>query len=156
MSDVPRYWTPLTKTDILQPPSEELIRVTQAHYKVDRNEAVALLQADRAKCEYWVNRHYQVEVRRHDGGLVHLNIRRRDGAALMRDWRHFQQIKNEIVGPECEAIELYPAESRKVDTSNKFHLWAIADPTFRFPIGFEERQVDYSVSDCPGMRQRTL
>jgi len=89
--------------------------------------------------------------------MVHLNIRRRDGGPIMRDWRHFQQIKNELVGEECEAIELYPAESRKVDTTNKYHLYAVTDPTFRFPVGFDERDVEYEqLSDKPGLRQRPL
>ena len=39
------------------------------------------------------------------------------------DWRDFQRIKNDIVGPEYEAVELYPAESRLLDPSNRFYLW---------------------------------
>src|ERR1043165_2191444 len=39
------------------------------------------------------------------------------------DWRDYQRIKNELVGPEAEGVELYPAESRLVDTSNQFHLY---------------------------------
>lgn len=41
------------------------------------------------------------------------------------DWREFQQIKNMLVGKECEAIELYPAESRLIDPSNYFILWCV-------------------------------
>jgi hypothetical protein len=29
--------------------------------------------------------------------MVHLNIRRRDGGPIFRDWRHFQRIKNQLV-----------------------------------------------------------
>jgi len=72
--------------------------------------------------------------------IVQLSIRRNDRAP-MRDWRHFQRIKNEIVGPECEAVELYPAESRLVDTANQYHLWCIADPDFRIPLGYHTRTV---------------
>jgi hypothetical protein len=87
--------------------------------------------------------------------MVHLNIRRRDGALDIRDWRHFQQIKNELSGSECEAVELYPAESRLVDTSNKFHLWGTDDPTFRYPVGFDKRDVRYDeTSEVPGLKQR--
>src|SRR6187402_3694185 len=46
---------------------------------------------------------------------IHLDIRRLDGGPC-NDWRNFQQIKNELVGPEYEAVELFPAESRLVDT----------------------------------------
>jgi len=39
------------------------------------------------------------------------------------DWREFQQIKNSLLGPEWEGVELYPAESRLVDPTNRFYLW---------------------------------
>ena len=85
--------------------------------------------------------------------MVHLNIRRVDGYPG-RDWRHFQAIKNQLVGRECEAVELYPAESRLTDTSNKYHLFCVADPTFRFPFGFETRDVQYGDETEGGLRQR--
>jgi len=114
----------------------------------------------RSRADYYgvrINDIYQVQRRVIPPDNVHLNIRRRDGGPILRDWRHFQQIKNELIGPECEAVELYPAESRLVDTSNKFHLWGVLDPTFRFPLGFEERDVQYEGSkETPGMRQRPL
>lgn len=85
-----------------------------------------------------------------------LSIRRNDRAPA-RDWRDFQRIKNELVGKEIEAIELYPAESRKVDEANQFHLWGVYDSTFKWPFGFTER----CVSDGPPIngspaRQRPL
>ncbi len=67
--------------------------------------------------------------------LLHLSIKRIDRAPV-HDWRELQQIKNEIVGPDCEAVELYPAESRVVDTANQYHLWCLAAPGTRFPFGF--------------------
>lgn len=72
--------------------------------------------------------------------FIHLVIRRHDGAPCV-SWRHFQQIKNELVGTECEAVELFPAESRLVDTANDYHLWVYADPASRFPIGWSHRIV---------------
>jgi len=74
------------------------------------------------------------------GPLVWLSIRRQDRGAI-RDWRDMQRIKNELVGPECEGMELYPAEGRLVDTSNQFHLWVLAVPGKRFPFGFDDRLV---------------
>ena len=44
----------------------------------------------------------------------------------IRDWQIFQAIKNEVVGPEFEAIELYPAHSRLMDAANKYHLYILA------------------------------
>jgi hypothetical protein len=72
--------------------------------------------------------------------FVQLDITRRDGQPY-KSWREFQQIKNELVGPECEAVELFPAESRLVDTANQYHLWANPDPRFRFPFGYHKRVV---------------
>lgn len=72
--------------------------------------------------------------------FIHLNVHRRDGTPC-KQWRHFQQIKNELVGPEFEAVELYPAESRLVDTGHEYHLWVYAESSFRFPFGFSERWV---------------
>lgn len=48
------------------------------------------------------------------------------------DWRDFQRIKNDLFGPEYEAIELYPAESRKVDPSNAYILFVFRGDV---PIG---------------------
>ncbi len=72
----------------------------------------------------YLNSIYQVNVRRVDApgwpcGVIHLSIKTRDKRPL-HDWRDLQRIKNEIVGPEHEAVELYPAESRLVDTSNQY------------------------------------
>jgi len=157
VSTTPRYWRRLIKADTLAPPSPRHIEETMRCHNINKEAAIELLIKDAAQCEYYVNDIYQVEVRKAPFDMVQINIRRRDGATDIRDWRHFQQIKNEIVGPECEAIELYPAESRLVDTSNKWHLWASKDPTFRFPIGWTERDVQYDDNpDTPGMRQRPL
>lgn len=87
----------------------------------------------------WINDLYQVVVLESPDGFTHLSIRRQDRAAA-RDWRHFQQIKNEVCDPEREAFELYPAESRLVDTSNQYHLWVLpAGDTV--PLGPIEREV---------------
>jgi len=72
--------------------------------------------------------------------MVWLSIKRIDKAAL-HDWRHLQEIKNMIVGPEHEAVELYPAESRLTDTANQYHLWVLRSPTLRFPFGFDQRVI---------------
>jgi len=41
------------------------------------------------------------------------------------DWREFQRVKNEVCGPEREAVELYPRESRLIDTANEYHLFVL-------------------------------
>jgi hypothetical protein len=96
--------------------------------------------------ELWKNDTYQVHVIRHDGrgpkgcDIIQLSIKRLDRGPA-RDWRDFQRIKDQLVGPECEGVELYPARSRLVDTANQFHLWCVADPRYRWPIGYDERLV---------------
>lgn len=70
--------------------------------------------------------------------MTWLSIKRRDKAAF-HDWRELQGIKNAICGPEREAVELYPAESRLVDTANQYHLWVLpADMGFPFGYWFRE------------------
>lgn len=154
-------WKPLQRAFGVAPPTEELIEAWMRILKVDRATAIDRMEADLAAVQLWKNDLYQVEVREmrvmvtdQVQAWVHLNIRRLDGYPG-RDWRHFQQIKNELVGPECEAIELYPAESRLVDTSNKYHLWACRQPGFRFPLGFDNRDVEFegTKTNTPGLRQ---
>jgi hypothetical protein len=147
-------WKPLRRAAAL-PASEALVAVWMKHHgTMDRAEVLRLMAEEQARVELWRNDLYQVEVRRYpEIEHVHLNIRRLDGFPG-RDWRHFQQIKNELVGPECEGIELYPAESRLTDTSNKYHIWVSTDPTFRFPFGFGKRDVQFGDHSEGGLRQR--
>jgi hypothetical protein len=80
--------------------------------------------------EVWFNDTYTVTLRRRgddrvfgtNGGMIQLGISSHDGTAR-HDWRDFQAIKNQLAGAECEAFELYPAESRLLDPSNYFLLW---------------------------------
>jgi hypothetical protein len=155
---------PLVRSYEYHPAHPDLIReVMRARPGLTEKGALAFLEEDERRCESWVNSTYQVQVRRYKAtepgqtGLVHLNIRRRDGKAIFRDWRVFQEIKNQLVGPEFEGVELYPAESRVVDTSNKYHLYVIDDPTFRFPFGWQKRDVvDATATDANGLKQRPL
>jgi hypothetical protein len=104
--------------------------------------ARAKVEEDAKKCEYWINSIYQVQVEKNEGNkTAWINIRRRDGRVIVRDWQHFQKIKNAVIGEECEAVELYPAESRKVDNAHRYHLYASIDPQYRFPFGMQHRDV---------------
>lgn len=64
----------------------------------------------------------------------------------LHDWRDFQTIKNLLCGPDCEAVEIYPAEADLVDFNNTFHLWVFLDG-YQMPFGFRGQRV---VAD-PGM-----
>lgn len=85
--------------------------------------------------------------------MICLSIKRIDKEAI-HDWRHLQEIKNALVGEECEAVELYPAESRLVDTSNQYWLWCFADPEVRMPFGFTDRVV-CNETTMEGTKQRS-
>lgn len=66
------------------------------------------------------------------------------------DWRDFQRIKNDLVGEEWEAVELYPAESRLIDPSNRFYLWCVPKGVFTFGLpGTERKVLKASESDAP-------
>jgi len=66
-----------------------------------------------------------------DGTYALLQVCRADGGSVF-DWRHLQQIKNAVCGPEWEAVEVFPAESRLKDPSNARYLWASKD---QLPFG---------------------
>jgi len=109
------------------------------------------------KGEVYLNDKYQVIVQRNDGpegwpDIIHLSIKRRD-KDVIHDWRELQEIKNAIVGPENEAVELYPAESRLVDSANQFHLWCLSEPGHLFPFGMFTKAVKDD-GEIAGSRQR--
>lgn len=101
-------------------------------------------QARADEMEVWINRLYTASVMRHEEGWpfgggpwVKIGIHCPDGEAR-HDWRDMQAIKNDIVGPEWEALELFPSEDRLVDPSNMYILWCAP----RIPIGMEHRCVE--------------
>lgn len=71
---------------------------------------------------------------RTDWGLViHLLIRQHDQKPV-RSWAHMQQIKNELVGCDRVAVEVFPAEQDLVDEANCYHLWVLPEG-FKLPFG---------------------
>lgn len=67
-------------------------------------------------------------------GLLHVSIHRHDRSP-MRNWRHLQQIKNEIAGEDRWGVEVFPPESYLVDSANEYHLYVMpvnADIPFAF------------------------
>jgi len=96
---------------------------------------------------------------------MHLTFKRNDRAAV-RDWRHFQAIKNEVAGPEREAVEIFPPESMLVDAANEYHLWVLPEGHIS-PLGFEHDEpmlidatsthdnAQYRQTGKSGYRQRT-
>lgn len=139
---------------VVKPRSAEFVSKAAVMQGVSETEVIAMLDRDVKEGTIWINDIYQVQAHEIDGGWTHLNIRRRDGNVILRDWRHFQKIKNELCGPEREGLELYPAESRLVDSSNKYHIY-VAPAGMQIPIGWSTRDVrDDDGERQPGFRQR--
>lgn len=131
--------------------------------KAGMSRADAKLYYARLKrLEWWGNETYSATVDREaphgfdsSWSVVHISLHRRDRAPV-RDWRELQQIKTDILGPEVEAVELYPAETRVVDLANEFHLWAVVGTDgrpVRFPFGFAAGAQADTVN-VPGAVQR--
>jgi hypothetical protein len=93
----------------------------------------------------WENDRYYGTVRHYPSGFfvgncewAVIGISAIDETAA-HDWRDFQRIKNDLVGREWEGAELYPAESRLKDPSNRFYLWCAPRGCFQF--GWDEGRV---------------
>lgn len=107
--------------------------------------------------EVWRNDTYEVIVKPVDTeetmGGSHLSIKRLDRAAV-HNWRHFQQIKNEICGDTREGFELYPDERRLVDNANQYHLWVLPEGV-AVPVGFEGGMVVRADDDVQAYNELT-
>lgn len=77
----------------------------------------------------YINNRYSVQisiVTADIGEVVHLWIRRHDGS-MPRSWSDLQRIKNDMVGPERVAVEVFPPVSELVDGANMAHLWVLPE-----------------------------
>ena len=117
--------------------------------------------AEEKKGKVFINDTYQViihEAKVPNGfpDMIWLSIRRLDREPI-RDWRHMQAIKNELVGEENEGVELYPAESRLVDSANQYHMWVLKESGIIFPFGMTgSRNVTTEVPEGTNIKQREL
>jgi hypothetical protein len=125
----------------------------------DENEA-QMKATDPSYIGVFKNDLYQVILREYvydpsldDKAMVSWLIIRRLDSEPIRDWRHMQRIKNDICGPEREGVEIYPAESRLVDTSNQYHLFVLP-LGIQLPFGYRGRDVSDSASLEPGNRNK--
>ena len=59
------------------------------------------------------------------GWSQHLSIERRDGKEIKARWDTIQMIKNEYLGEDVLAIEMYPSEVDVINEVNRRHLWTI-------------------------------
>jgi hypothetical protein len=132
-------------------PNRQQTRVWQPLKRVEINPTLVKLAVDAGernadRIEAWQNDTHQVIVRYLAAAdndpakeMLWLSVKRHDRGAI-RDFRQLQSIKNEIAGPEREACEVFPAESRLVDSANEWHLWVLPDGE-KFPFGYPDRFV---------------
>lgn len=107
----------------------------------------------KAHCDkVYINDVYQVNLKEIDGGITWLSIKRRDKDSI-HDWRDMQLIKNMICGEEREGCEIYPAESRLVDTSNQYHIFVLPKGQI-FPFGYGDRLIVTDSDEEMNTRQR--
>lgn len=145
---------PLQRSDILPKTMDqlniEIDKVLRAFPHMTREQARLGLIKD-IGCEVYVNNIYQVMVYRgHEADeLVHieelkgkctwLSIKRRDKRPV-NNWNDMQLMKNRLVGTQCDAFQLFPAESRMVNTANQYHLIVLPEGQ-ALPFGWGKRAV---------------
>ena len=148
-----KRWTNFAQVDVA-PVSQDKIDWMRENYSESDYQAFLQEREDykTGTVKMFQNSRYTVIRKELSNKIVWLSIRHNDRRAV-RDWRHFQRIKNELAGPEREAIEIYPAESRLVDEANQYHLWVLPEGE-AIPIGFTERHVSDSDAIQIGAAQR--
>ena len=91
------------------------------------------------KEQWWANNLYSGCVE-WVGEWAHISFKRHDRGTEI-PWQHKQWIKNDILGKEWEAVEMFPAESRLLNTANQYHLWGTRSIRVGYPVGFVGRDV---------------
>lgn len=89
----------------------------------------------------YLNNRYSVQISALVAGgqeMLHLRVRRHDGA-MPRSWADLQRIKDELVGAERVAVQVFPAASELVDEANLAHLWVFPEG-YRLPFGLHSRR----------------
>lgn len=113
-----------------EPPSKyvgELVYTNEFHH------GGALHQEWQCPPYYGLVRRYPAGFPIGGGPFATLSISRIDETAC-HDWRDFQQLKNLICGQEWEGVELYPAESRHLDPSNRYYMWCVPQGVYVFGL----------------------
>lgn len=125
--------------------------VQEAHRRIDM---------DPKDMEVWSNDIYEVFVKPMTpdgkGGPCHMSVKRYDRTPV-HNWRHLQQMKNEIFGEYREAVELYPSEARIADNANQTHLWVMEEGNvlpIGFPAGFTLTEAETERMNANGNKAR--
>jgi hypothetical protein len=125
ISERPADWGPWEWRNHLADPRSHLVKSVNPDYAGRMGLKRACL-----------NMVYSVQFfeRASDWGVIdHLLIRRHDQGTVI-PWAHLQRIKDELMGPERVAVEVFPAQSQLVDDANCFHVWVLPEG-FQLPFG---------------------
>ena len=79
--------------------------------------------------ECYLNNRYSVQISDNQtswGPVIHLWIRRHDDK-MPRSWMDLQRIKNELVGEDRVAVEVFPEQTQFVNDANMAHLWVLPE-----------------------------
>lgn len=121
-----------------------------------RNEAEKLMaDKEEIQIECWTNSLYQVLVYRGEEAdeMVHvpdmkgkctwLSIKLRSKAPMKGplDWQAMQDMKNNLCGIDCDAVQIFPKREFLVNTANQYHL-IVFPPEFTIPFGWKFSAVD--------------
>lgn len=58
------------------------------------------------------------------GWVRHLRVQRNDGNDGIT-WDELQAVKDEFLGADCQAVEIYPQADELVNETNLRHLWEV-------------------------------
>jgi hypothetical protein len=88
--------------------------------------------------DFWIVQFYDVMTEL--GPVVHLMIRSvagafgYDGHGVEPSWRELQRIKDELCGPDAEAVQCYPRAADVTDEADMYHLFVLP-PGWPLPFG---------------------
>lgn len=83
---------------------------------------------------------YEVQITEHVspwGMTRHLKVTCPNSPDVPIPWEDLQHLKDEYLGPETLAVEIYPPADRLVNEISARHLWEV--PEAVLPIGFRRR-----------------
>jgi hypothetical protein len=68
------------------------------------------------------------------GVVVHLRIWRADGAEITGGWDVLQALKNDLLGEDALAVEVFPPQRDLVDEVPHRHLWVLPGGWRQLPV----------------------
>lgn len=153
-------WTPFAPATSTTTPAQRDAMIADAIKisGISLDQATALVD-DLDNDRLFLNSRYQVACRKYPASapfpdIGHLSIKRLNKAPIPASaYRDFMRIKDEICGPEFEAVQIFPARSDEIDTANQYHLWVFLDPSFRLPFGWHGQRLVSSEQPVNGRQE---